>query len=477
MTRDDDVPPADAPPPHDYDAPPPRPDQPWHERLLRNKYGEVKPTYANAYLILANHPDLAGLLAFDEHAYRVYVTRRPPWLCARDVRTFPAVMHEQLDVAPCTEWFQNSYGAAWAKKTIAEAMIDVSWVCRFDAVRDYLESLKWDGIERIADWLVDYAAAENTILNRAISCRWLISAVARILDPGCKADCILVLEGDQGYKKSTAFEVLAGAWFKDEILPMDDQRQAAEMLQGVWIFEIAEFASFKGKANEKIKAFASRRIDRYRPYYGTMSIERPRRTILGSSVNPDQYLTDETGNRRYWPIRVWKRIDIAGLEAARDQLWAEAVHKYRAGTASGRPIPGLWWFEDEELETLAAQAAEERFEVDLWEEHLAPWLEDRLMCTTAEALVQIPGFTREDIKNVTPQIQSRVAKILRRSGLKQTRRDATGKIIPRTWVRRPQRSERRIYARPVRRTRVRQLAFNWRRRPEQYRFRFATEVQ
>jgi putative DNA primase/helicase len=232
-------------------------------------------------------------------------------------------------------------------------------------VRDHLGALAWDGVPRIETWACRYLGAEDTAFHRSVGALWLISAVARIFRPGVKADHMLVLEGPQGARKSTALKILAGEdWFTDE-LPDLGSKDAAMHMQGVWIIEIAELDAI-GKAEvSRIKAFLTRTTDRFRPPYGRYTIEVPRQCVFAGTVNPDTYLRDETGNRRFWPVRCGT-IDIDALARDRDQLWAEAVARFRAGA--------IWWIEEPELIAAAKTEQEARYQGDAWDARIDRWL-------------------------------------------------------------------------------------------------------
>ena len=214
-------------------------------------------------------------------------------------------------------------------------------------------------------WLITYLGAEDTPLIRAIGSRWMISAVARIMQPGAKVDHMLILEGPQGAKKSSALKTLAGAeWFTDELAEIGS-KDAAQQMRGIWIIEIAELDAISRAEVSRIKAFLTRTTDRYRPPYERYVVEVPRQCVFAGSVNPDTYLRDETGNRRFWPVRCGS-IDIDALGHDRDQLWAEAVARYREGA--------IWWFDEPELIALAKTEQDQRYHVDAWDARIDRWL-------------------------------------------------------------------------------------------------------
>jgi virulence-associated protein E/DNA primase RepB-like protein len=227
-----------------------------------------------------------------------------------------------------------------------------------DPVREYLDGLVWDGVDRLDRWLMDYAGSDDTPYVRAVSRIALIAAVRRARKPGVKFDTILVLEGPQGTGKSTLINIMASdEFFSDQDILALDNKSQMEALEGIWIYELCELAGMRHTDVNKIKAFASRAVDRARPAYARFSEARPRRGIFVGTTNDDQYLKDETGNRRFWPIRTGA-IDLVGLKAIRDQLWAEAG----AYEAQGEPI-----VLDRDLWVDATLEQQKRVEVDGWE--------------------------------------------------------------------------------------------------------------
>jgi len=243
-------------------------------------------------------------------------------------------------------------------------------------VKTYLHDLNWDGVQRVDSWLSSYLGAEDTEYARAVGSRWLISAVARILRPGAKADCCLILEGPQGIRKSTALKTLAGEFFTDELADLGN-KDAAMQTRGVWIIELSELDSLSHSEVARIKAFMSRTTDRFRPPYGMRLVESPRQCVFAGTVNHSTYLRDETGGRRFWPIACG-RIDVEALARDRDQLWAEAKVRFDAGC--------VWWLDSAELVRMASDEQTERYEGDPWEEVIGRWAEDRSDVSISEVL-------------------------------------------------------------------------------------------
>lgn len=192
-------------------------------------------------------------------------------------------------------------------------------------VRDYLSGLEWDRVARIDEWLTRYLGAEDTPLNRAFGRIVLLAAVRRVRQPGVKFDYILVLEGKQGSGKSTAIQILASPdWFSDQEILLLDSRGQVEAMEGVWIYELGELDGLSRADTNKVKAFASRQTDRARMAYARFRETRPRESIFIGTTNDETYLRDQTGNRRFWPVRTGA-IDLETLRRDRDQLWAEAA--------------------------------------------------------------------------------------------------------------------------------------------------------
>jgi len=276
----------------------------------------------------------------------------------------------------------------------------------YDPLADSLTNLRWDGEERIDRWLVDYLGAEDSTYARAIGRAWIISAVARALQPGCKADGVLVLEGAQGVGKSSAIAILGGEFYRDDLSDLTSKDAKLE-LQGTWIVELAELNVVFRSAVEKLKAFISATDDSFRPPYGRVVQKFPRRCVFMASTNDDAYLRDSTGNRRFWPIGCGT-IDVEALGRDRDQLLAEAVAAYEGGAP--------WWLSGLEVSLAAAEAAK-RVESDPLEEPVMNYMTRQgANGATQREILNALGFDSTRVASATGGTWKRVVDVLRRNG-------------------------------------------------------------
>jgi predicted P-loop ATPase len=234
-------------------------------------------------------------------------------------------------------------------------------------VRNYFAQLKWDGIKRLDRWCSTYLGAPDNDYVQAVGSKILIAGVRRIRKPGTKFDQMVIFEGKQGTGKSSAIKILAikEEWFTDGVSLTNDAKVLMEQTEGKLIVEIPELKGLKKSDIEHVKATLSRTNDRARKAYGHFTDEAPRQFIMFGSVNIDArgecwYLTDPTGNRRFWPIRTGN-IDLESLTQDLDQLWAEAVVRERAGESIELPV-SLW--------RVAEMEQQGRTEVDPWVEEL-----------------------------------------------------------------------------------------------------------
>ena len=338
----------------------------WRQDLLLNDEGEPRPVLANAITALRGAPEWNDVLSHDAFATATVARKPPPW--AGRPKSWPDTPWADRDDALVADWLQHQ--DIMVPMSIAGQAVEVVARDRiFHPVREYLDSLVWDGTPRLDAWLPHYLGAEDTSYHRAVGARWLISAVARIYVPGCKADCALILEGPQGIRKSSALMALAEPWFTDRLSDLSSKDAAMET-RGVWIIEIAELDTMGRAEVSTVKAFMSRTQDRFRPPYGKRLVDLPRQCVFAGSVNPEGgYLKDPTGGRRFWPV-VCTVIDLEALRRDRDQLWAEARDRFRRGEP--------WWLETQELDALAAEEQAERYQGDAWDEPIQAYLENEI---------------------------------------------------------------------------------------------------
>jgi hypothetical protein len=278
---------------------------------------------------------------------------------------------------------------------------------RYHPVRDYLAGLAWDGKQRIA-YLPAIIGAEQTPLNKSMLRRWLISCVARPMAPGCKVDTVLVLVGKQGKMKSSFFRTLAGDDWFCEVAADIHSKDAYMTLAKSWIWEWAELEPLqRARDAGAAKSFISAAKDTYRKPYGRLTVEVKRSCVIVGTTNDVEFLSDETGARRFWPIRT-EGVDIAQIAQWRDQLWAEAAAAWRAGE--------LWWLSENEEKALCA--VHQQHEVsDAWAESLVGFSEHRITdFTTADVLA---NALHKEIGTWTKGDEMRVARILRKAGFVQ----------------------------------------------------------
>lgn len=293
----------------------------WKSFLDRDGKGNLRPTFKNVRLILEN---VIGeeLFIEDIFSYRVCYGLDTKWGAKKGDEV------TEKDETHILNWFAEDWKIEPNDNNIRKAIIKIASRNQIHPVRQYLESLEWDGVPRIATWLKDYVGAEGSELYlREVSRKFLVAAVARIFEPGRKLDYMMILEGAQGSGKSTLGAILAGDdWFLDSLPDLHD-KDAALNLQGNWIVEMGELANLKRADVNVAKDFISRRIDKIRPPYQRKYITSKRQCIFFGTTNNDDYLKDKTGNRRYWPVKV-SGLDFEALKRDRDQLWAEAFYLY-----------------------------------------------------------------------------------------------------------------------------------------------------
>lgn len=258
--------------------------------------------------------------------------------------------------------FYKKFRFLTSRELLRAVILDEAHRRPIHPVRDYLNGLRWDGIPRIDRWLVTFAGAANTAFVRAVCAIFLIAAVRRIRRPGVKFDELTVLEGAQGLNKSSAVRALCPDpdWFTDSVQISATPKEIIEQTSGMWFVEFAELAGMPGTKIETMKAFLSRQKDSARLSYGHHRTDVLRQWVAIGTTNDSQYLRDDTGNRRFWPVAI-QRFDLGQLEAARDQLWAEA--NIREASGESIRLPESLWAD-------AASEQQQRHVEDPWKDEL-----------------------------------------------------------------------------------------------------------
>lgn len=407
------------------EAPEPTPiDDRWRDDLVLNENGGLKrQSFANAALLVRNL--LRGLFVTDDFSQTTIITDRPPW--ALNGWGGPVEVQDN-DTAGLRLWLERQ-GVAIGDKDAYALINYVAGETHIHPVRDYLAGLKWDGTPRIDTWLEDYLDAPSTAFHRAAAAKFMIAAVARVTQPGCKFDNMLVLEGDQALGKSTALSALFGEdWTSTGSNLFDDNKRMVMLMSGSWCVEIAELAAVKGRKVEQVKALITVADDKAVLMYAKRASRHRRQCVFVGTVNPGadlSYLEDETGARRFWPVPVG-RIDVAGIRADRDQLWAEAVARYRGGEQ--------WWITDEAIleEARSVQAA--RIGSDPWMDSL---LEHRDLLAR-DSISPSEVYDRLNIPNAQRQkgTQMRIASCLKHLGFERKDVWLDGRKT-RIWSRQP----------------------------------------
>jgi hypothetical protein len=302
--------------------------------LLENhhKTGLPLPTANNIEILLCRGPWL-NVLAFDSFGNTEVIRKPLPWReRLRANEEYEPWLGEDDDRRD--HWFDKVYKIRSAA-TVKKAFTEVTRRNKFHPILDYLESQKWDGIKRLDRLFIDYLGAANTVYVHEVTRKMFIAAVKRLYEPGCKFDYMLVLVGPQGANKSTIIQMMALSWFSDSLKNFDS-KEAGEHLQSAWIFEFAELSGMTKAEVDEIKAFITKRADKYRVAYDRIITDFPRKCVFFGTTNNWNFLKDPTGNRRFWPVTVDpdKRtksvfIDLAEYEIG--QLWAEVLVAYKAG--------------------------------------------------------------------------------------------------------------------------------------------------
>ena len=271
------------------------------------------------------------------------------------------------DTVQCRFYLNHKFAFDPKSNLLDEGVLAASHFFKIHPVREFLSRLVWDGTPRVHNWLHKYAGVPDDIYSRDVSKKVLVQAVARIFNPGVKVDNVLVLEGAQGIGKSSLVSIIGGKWYADIVID-PHARDTVDAMRGKWIIEFSEMEVTRRADAQALKAFITRQSDRVRLAYGRRSIDYPRQCVFMGTINPDasqEYFTDTTGNRRYWPV-VCGNIKFHELERDREQLLAEAVSMYFKGETLH--------VEDKHVLSLMSKEQDARLVTDPWTDSIVEFL-------------------------------------------------------------------------------------------------------
>jgi predicted P-loop ATPase len=362
---------------------------------------KVKNSVRNLTKILENHPNWLDVMAYNEFSIKTTKQKLPPY------------PHAKLgdwtdnDNINTINWLSDNFNFEPSDLMVQKVAVNVADKNTINPVRDYLLSLVWDGRPRVTNWLEQYMGAKESPANRVFQKCFLIGAVARIMEPGCKCDTVLILEGEQGTMKSTTLEALFSTdWFTDAAFDLGTM-EGFLVMRGNWCVELAELDKMKKADASKAKTFFGQRIDRYKPPYGRNVIDVPRQCVFAGTVNEHVYLTDPSGGRRYMPVSV-KKYDINGIKRDRNQIWAEAVQMYK--------LKEKWHF-DASLQYIQ-EAQDNRFDTDPWEDVIVNYLAMRDINVIHSSDI-FTGILEMSVERIDRMSSNRVKSIMQHLGWKK----------------------------------------------------------
>lgn len=332
--------------------------------LKRDAEGRPVKSVENLKIYINTDPALAGFIRLNLFSGRLAVTGALPWTRPGAPATWTDADAVQLRI-----YLERFFGKL-SKNDVSDAVTAAAGDYAFHPVRDYLGAVTWDGVPRLDTLLVDYMGAADTDYTRAVTRKALVAAVARVMSPGCKYDYMTVLVGKQGRNKSTLLARLGGEWFSDSLRTFGD-KDSMETIQGTWINEVAEMQAMARAEVEAVKMFITKASDYYRASYGQYAVDRPRQCVFFGTTNTRECLTDITGGRRFWivdiDVRPRSKNVFTDLAAERDQVWAEAVARWRWG----EPL----YLEDAAIEQAAGAVQEDHRARHPWEGIISEFLD------------------------------------------------------------------------------------------------------
>ena len=390
---------------------------------INKKTNTFKNKLINIVNILSGYDNMLNdLFRYNSFSHRVEYQRIPPWKSEKNNINLNNEITD-YDFIELRHYLTSKFqGFEPPTNLVLDAVKYVAKRSEYHPVKNYLNALVWDGVKRLETWLIDYAGVEDNKYTREVSKKIIVAAIARIYNPGCKFDNIIVLEGEQGTRKSTLCSILGGKWFADLTLDLKS-KDIVELLSSKWIVEVSEMEVTKKSDAQSLKAFLSRSVDRVRLPYARLSEDFPRSSIFIGTINPtgSGYLKDATGNRRFWVVKTEGLINTEKIKLIRDNLFAEAIQEYKNGCEL--------YLTDPETIAIAEIEVEKRRINDPFFDKISNYINTEKIKETSISEVALGALSILGWKDITPLIQDRIATCLLRLNFKKETELGTGRII------------------------------------------------
>ena len=426
----------------------------WRSKLIQAANGSIKPVRENVVLALEGQslqsgkhlpgiPEAEGVIAFNEFTNNVEKLKPAPWKSRGKV-------WEEVEDLELGDWLSREhYLPSMSSQTLEEAVKMVAWRRRFHPVRERIQGLrgKWDQQPRLKNWLrraclVDGGKGvdEPTRKYLARAGTWFLMAlVARVMTPGCKFDYMLIFEGGQGMGKSTLAELLGLGWFADTGLTLGD-KDSYQNLQGILVYEWGELQNLSKAEVGKVKLFIASKKDWFRASFDKRPREYPRQVVFIGTTNECHYLTDQTGNRRFWPVRVTRFVDLAWVRDNLDQLLAEALEKFEAGERFHPTFEEQRdLFDPQQMERTVEDSLEAEIRRLLYDEDQKVVMNQPNWSLVPEVSIgQLMEAMGVSVDKRTQVLTKQVSSVMTRLGWPRARASSKGSAASRPWVyRRP----------------------------------------
>jgi len=384
----------------------------WEETLTYDEDGKVKGKLYNLETIFVNAEKFQNVFFFDDFNQRIVIFNK---------QTNEIVDFDDNYMALLRVKLARDYGD-FRERDIEHVVITIAKRNHFHPLQTRIKEIEWDERPRVDTWLSKYCGAEDIEYTRLVGKKWLISAIARLFKPGCKVDNVMMLEGGQGSKKSTMLRELSYDNFLDGGIDIRS-KDGLMSLFGKWIVEFSELEGLNGRTADTVKAFLAKQDDKIRLPYKKTEEYFKRTCVFAGTTNRKQYLSDTSGNRRFWPIKIDK-VDMSKIIDNRDQLWAEAYQMYRRGE--------IWWTDEDAPESLMfAAEQDERIDGSDIDDTISDYLTDEVLIFDdgIKFIKLVDIWTRAlngKLENLSRSKELEIASSLRRLGFEKGRKTHKG---------------------------------------------------